>query len=85
MAQAKKADSERRSGQKTFREHYANLTGEQVDKVYALTKMGFELEFVRTISKHRRLAVLRRDDELVSVNHTGECNFSPQINLRSDS
>ena len=83
MAQASKADNERRSGQRTFREHYANLTGEQIDKVYTLTKMGFELEFVRMDSADNHMAIMRRDHELVSVNRYGECNFSPEVNLRS--
>ncbi|MFY8274081.1 hypothetical protein AAEU32_08145 [Pseudoalteromonas sp. SSDWG2] len=84
MAQAKKDDTERRSGQRTFREHYANLTGEQIDKVYTLTKMGFELEFVRADSGENHIAFMRRDSEVVSVNYFGECNFAPDIPLRSD-
>ncbi|MEO2267162.1 hypothetical protein [Pseudoalteromonas pernae] len=85
MAHARKIDNERRSGQRTFREHYANLTGEQIDKVYTLTKMGFELDFVRSDSDENHVAILRRDEELVSVNRYGECNFSPEVALRTDS
>ncbi len=83
MAQASKVDNERRSGKRTFREHYANLTAEQIDKVYTLTKMGFELDFVRTDSGHSRLAIMRRGSEMVSVNRFGACHFSPKVNLRS--
>ncbi|MEM0514133.1 hypothetical protein WCN91_01535 [Pseudoalteromonas sp. YIC-827] len=85
MASTKQVDTERRHGQRTFNQHFARLTGERVDKLYSLTKLGYELDFVRTHCPPPRLAVLHRNHELVAIDAQGECDFYPEVPLRHQS
>ncbi|MBS3798399.1 MULTISPECIES: hypothetical protein [unclassified Pseudoalteromonas] len=82
MATTKLVGTERRHGKRTFNQHFARLTGEQVNKVYSLTKLGFQLDFVRTDCPPPQLAVLHRNNELVTVDPHGICDFSPALPLR---
>ncbi len=85
MAADKKAETQelRERRERSFLEHYKNLTPEQIEKVYSLTKLGYELYFVRVMDLERRLAVLRLDGRLVSVDYLGEVDFDPDIKLRN--
>ncbi|WP_158684638.1 hypothetical protein [Pseudoalteromonas sp. T1lg48] len=82
MATTKQTGAERRRGKRTFNQHYARLTAEQVNKVYSLTKLGYQLDFVRTDCPPPQLAVLHRNNELVTVDRHGDCDFSPELPLR---
>lgn len=72
-----------RREERTFDEHYDNLTPVQIEKVYSMSKVGYSLYFVRELDNGRRLAILNRGDELSSVNFRGEMNFNPEVKLRN--
>lgn len=69
--------------ERDFNEHYRKLSPDQLETVYSLTKIGYVLHFVRVeqLSK-QRLAVLKQGEKFASVNHVGDIDYEPKINIR---
>lgn len=74
---------ERRERQdRSFNEHYDNLTADQVERVYSMSKVGYSLYFVRDLGNGKRLAILQQGIQLASVDYLGEMDFNPDVQLR---
>ncbi|GAA5315248.1 MAG: hypothetical protein AseanaTS_04520 [Candidatus Pelagadaptatus aseana] len=67
---------------RSFDEHYSKLSGAQISTIYALTQMGYALYFVRMVSQVLPYAVLKYDQAIVGVDHQGNVDFAPKLELR---
>lgn len=67
---------------RSFDEHYDNLSEAQIKIVYTYQKFGYTIWFVRTLSNGHKLAVLKCNDQLVSIDHYGKSKEGIDIKLR---
>jgi hypothetical protein len=65
-------------------EHHDNLSPDQVEKIYSLSKVGYSLYFVRKVEGDKRLAVVRAGKDIASVDHNGNINYEPSVILRTN-
>lgn len=69
--------------ERSFDEHYNNLTQDQILTIYTHQGFGFVLWFVRKIDNDKRIAVLKQGEKLVSVNSNGVAKDEIDIELRN--
>ncbi|NRD75471.1 hypothetical protein HQQ94_20060 [Shewanella sp. VB17] len=64
-------------------QHWHLLSTAQIFAFYTLTKIGFQLLFVRQ-SSDEKLAVARQDHKIITIDSTGEIDFNPVLILREN-
>lgn len=72
---------ERRRGAFDAKEWWQRLSMDQKFGVYQLNKFGFELAFIRNLASGP-LAVVRRNRDYATVDHSGDVDLQPHIQLR---
>jgi len=73
--------NERRVDQHHTDLHWYKLSIAQRFAFYTLTKIGYQLLFVRK-SNHESTAVARQDGRLVTIDNEGDIDFNPSVALR---
>lgn len=61
---------------------WERLSMDQKFGVYQLNKFGYELAFIRNTPDQGPLAVVRRNQDYATVDHTGEVDLQPTIVIR---
>lgn len=72
---------ERRQVKLNTHQWWERLSMEQKFGVYQLQKFGYELAFIRN-TESGPIAVAKRGEELATVDHEGDINLSPELQLR---
>lgn len=68
--------------ERSFDEHYDNLSRSQILTIYTHQRFGYILWFVRTLKSGKKMAVLKQGENLVSVNHEGKAKKEFNFTLR---
>lgn len=76
------APTERRHGAFEAKDWWQRLSMDQKFGVYQLSKFGFELAFIRNLASGP-LAVVRRNRDYATVNHSGDVDLTPAIQIRN--
>ncbi|QFU24325.1 hypothetical protein FM038_020675 [Shewanella eurypsychrophilus] len=74
---------DRRITQPNIDQHWHKLSTAQRFAFYTLAKLGYQLLFVRQ-SRNEKTAVIRQDNQLVTIDSEGDINFSPKLVLREN-
>ncbi|WP_076410121.1 hypothetical protein [Shewanella sp. UCD-KL12] len=74
---------DRRITQPNIDQHWHKLSTAQRFAFYTLAKLGYQLLFVRQ-SKNEKTAVVRQDDQLVTIDGEGDIDFNPSLVLREN-
>lgn len=68
--------------ERSFDEHYDNLTSDQLLTIYTHQTFGYLLWFVRTVQDNNKVAILRQGKKLISVNSDGVAQEEINVQLR---
>lgn len=74
---------DRRITQPNIDQHWHKLSTAQRFAFYTLAKLGYQLLFVRQ-SRNEKTAVIRQDNQLVTIDGEGDINFNPTLVLREN-